>query len=88
MARLMAKWLDRMINWGFLAIPIVIALLVFLLSRLGCGQMPVGKIEPVMERSSIVTYTTQTPYELTIRMEDRNPISEGEIVHDPSYISG
>ena len=84
----MAKWLDRMINWGFLAIPIVIALLVFLLSRLGCGQIPVGKMESVVERSSTVVYTPQTPYELTIRMDDRNPISEGEIVHAPSYISG
>lgn len=84
----MARWLDRMINWGFLAIPIVIALLVFLLSRLGCGQMPVGKIESVIESSSTVIYTIQTPYELTTRMDDRNRMSEGEIVHDPSHISG
>lgn len=84
----MAKWLDRMINWGFLAIPIVIALLVFLLSRLGCGQMPVGKMESVMERSPTVIYTPQMPCELTIRMNDQNPISEGEIVYDPSHIRG
>ncbi len=71
----MTKWLDRMINWGFLAIPIVIALLVFLLSRLGCGQMPMGQIESVIERSSVVSYTTQMPYEFTIRMDNRNRIS-------------
>ena len=84
----MAKWLDRMINWGFLAIPIGIALLVFLLSRLGCGQMSVEEMESVMEKSSAVICTAQKPYLLTIQMDDRNPISRGEVLHNPSYISG
>ena len=84
----MAKWLDRMINWGFLAIPIVIALLVFLLSRLGCGQMPIGKMESVIERSSVIIYTPQKPYELIIQTDARNPSSEGDVVHAPSHVSG
>ena len=52
----MAKWLDRMINWGFLAIPIVIALVVFLLSRIGCGQISVKEVESVMKRPAVSTY--------------------------------
>lgn len=84
----MAKWLDRMINWGFLAIPIGIALLVFLLSRLGCGQMSVEETESVMEKSSAVIYTVQKSYLLTIQTDDRNPTSRGEALHSASYISG
>ena len=33
----MTKLLDALMNWGFLAIPIAIDLLIFGLSRLGCG---------------------------------------------------
>ena len=33
----MTKLLDALMNWGFLAIPIAIALVVFLLGRIGCG---------------------------------------------------
>ena len=33
----MEKWMDRMTNWGFLAIPLLIALLVMLLNHLGCS---------------------------------------------------
>lgn len=84
----MAKWLDRMINWGFLAIPIGIALLVFLLSRLGCGQMSVEEMESVMEKPSAVIHTVQKPYLLTIQTDDRNPTSRGEALHNPSHISG
>lgn len=84
----MTKWLDRMINWGFLAIPIAIALLVFLLSRLGCGQMSVEETESVMEKSSAVVYTTRKPYEFTMQTDDRNPISQNEVVHDPSQVNG
>ena len=68
----MTKWLDRMINWGFLAIPIAIALLVFLLSRLGCGQMSVGETESVMEKSSAVIYTTGKPYGFTMQTVEIN----------------
>ena len=84
----MAKWLDRMINWGFLAIPIGIALLVFLLSRLGCGQMSVEETESVMEKSSAVIYILQKPYLRTIQTDDRNPTNRDEAFHNPSYISG
>ena len=84
----MAKWLDRMINWGFLAIPIGIALLVFLLSRLGCGQMSVEETESVIEKSSAVIYTVQKSYLLAIQTDNRNPTSRGETLHNPSYISG
>ena len=82
----MAKWLDRMINWGFLAIPIVIALLVFLLSRLGCGQMSVEEIESVTVGSSAAIYTTQKSYDTT-RTGDRNSNSEGKVVHDLSQVN-
>lgn len=33
----MEKWMDRMTNWGFLAIPLMIALVVMLLNHLGCS---------------------------------------------------
>ena len=33
----MEKWMDRMTNWGFLAIPVIIALIVMLLNHLGCS---------------------------------------------------
>ena len=33
----MEKWMDRMTNWGFLAIPLFIAFLVMLLNHSGCS---------------------------------------------------
>ena len=32
----MKKWMDEMMNWGFLGIPLLIGFVVFLLGRIGC----------------------------------------------------
>ena len=39
----MEKWMDRMMNWGFLAIPPIIAVIVWLLNYSGCSIGNIGK---------------------------------------------
>ena len=47
----MTKWIDRMMNWGFLAVPLFIALVVFALGRLGCSGDSLKEMESVKERN-------------------------------------
>ena len=42
-----------MMNWGFLAVPLLIALLVFLLGRLGCSGDSLKEVESVKERPAV-----------------------------------
>ena len=46
----MIKWIDRMMNWGFLAVLLLIALVVFLLGRLGCSGVSIEKVESVEKK--------------------------------------
>ena len=41
----MTKWIDRITNWGHIVIPLFIALVVFLLGRLGCNEGHTQKME-------------------------------------------
>ena len=61
----MAKWLDRMINGGFIAIPIVIALLIFLLGRLGCSTHSIKEVESAVESPAVLTQQAET-YQSTL----------------------
>ena len=53
----MDKWLDRMINGGFILIPVGIAIAVFVLTRFGCGSMPTKETEsdPVVKTFAVST---------------------------------
>ena len=61
----MAKWIDRMMNWGFLAVPLLIALMVFLLGRLGCSGPSIEKVESV-EKKPAVTSSWKNTNEQTL----------------------
>ncbi len=61
----MAKWIDRMMNWGFLAIPLLIALVVFLLGRLGCGAVPNNGVE-IREEKPPVSKALENTNEQTL----------------------
>ena len=43
----MVKWIDRITNWGHIVIPLFIALVVFLLGRLGCHEGHTQKTESI-----------------------------------------
>lgn len=61
----MPKWVDHMMNWGFLGIPIVIALVVFLLGRVGCREVPTKAPEPVV-KNPITSMHLQGSHEQTL----------------------
>ncbi len=56
----MAKWLDRMINGGFLAIPVIIAVVIFMLSRLGCNATLIQNVESVIEEPAVLIQVQET----------------------------
>ena len=56
----MTKWIDRMMNWGFLAVPLLIALMVFLLGRLGCSGTSINEVESAAVTSSWKNTNEQT----------------------------
>lgn len=51
----MTKWIDRMMNWGFLAVPLFIALVVFLLGRLGCSGTTIKEVESIKEKPAVTS---------------------------------
>ena len=63
----MAKWIDRMMNWGFLAVPLLIALLVFLLGRLGCSGDSLKEVESVKERPAVKSSLKDTNEQTLLR---------------------
>ena len=63
----MAKWIDRMMNWGFLAVPLLIALVVFLLTRLGCSGATINEVESVTEKPAVTSSWKNTNEQTLLR---------------------
>ena len=49
----MIKWIDRITNWGHIVIPLFIALVVFLLGRLGCHEGPTQRMESMKSNPEV-----------------------------------
>ena len=63
----MTKWIDRMMNWGFLAVPLLIALMVFLLGRLGCSGTSIEKVESVEKKPAVTSSWKNTNEQTLLR---------------------
>ncbi len=63
----MTKWIDRMMNWGFLAVPLFIALVVFLLGRLGCSGATIKEVESVKEKPAVTSSWKNTNEQTLLR---------------------
>ena len=63
----MTKWIDRMMNWGFLAVPLFIALVVFALGRLGCSADSLKEMESVKEKPAVTSSLKGTNEQTLLR---------------------
>ena len=63
----MTKWLDRMINWGHIVIPLFIALLVLLLGRIGCSETYTQKVESVKQTHEVTSSLKNTNQQILLR---------------------
>ena len=55
----MTKWIDRMLNWGHLVIPILTAIVVLLLGRIGCNEVS-NQDEQIIEKHPPVSRSLET----------------------------
>ena len=63
----MIKWLDRMINWGHIVVPLFITLVVLLLGRIGCSEESIKTEESVEERSEVTSSLKDTTKHALLR---------------------
>ena len=61
----MIKWLDRVINWGHIVIPLLIALIVLLLGRIGCSETFMQKVEK--EKPEVTSSLKNTNQQILLR---------------------